>query len=81
MTRSAQAKTFGGIVNLVCFAAFQIDDELELHRLLNRKIGRLGAFQVARPLERHLRHSSIALISAKACPHSCALKLVPPRHR
>ena len=45
MTLSALASTFGGIVRPICFRRFQIDDELELRRLLHRKIGGLGAFQ------------------------------------
>ena len=45
ITLSALTSTFGGIVSPICFAVFQIDNELELRRLLDRKISRLGPFQ------------------------------------
>ena len=45
ITLSALTSTFGGIVRPICLAAFQIDDELEFERLLNRKFGWLRALK------------------------------------
>src|SRR5215813_4777841 len=45
ITLSARASTDGGIVRPICFAVFQIDDELKLHRTLYWEVGWLGAFQ------------------------------------
>jgi hypothetical protein len=38
ITSSALANTFGGIVRPILFGRFQIDDELELRRLLHRQV-------------------------------------------
>jgi hypothetical protein len=36
---------FGGIVRPICFAVFRFDHQLKLGGLLDRQIGRLGAFE------------------------------------
>jgi hypothetical protein len=59
ITLSARASTFGGMVRPICFAAFQIDHQLELRRLVDGEISRL-------------RNSSNCLRSmqrAGSCPH------------
>ena len=45
ITRSARASTFGGIVRPICLAAFRLMMNSNFVRLLDRKIGGLGAFQ------------------------------------
>ena len=45
MTLFARSSTRPGIVRPICFAAFKVDDKFKLRRLLDRQIGRFGAFQ------------------------------------
>jgi hypothetical protein len=46
ITLSAIASTPRGIVNPNAFAGLEVDAKLELDRLLDRKIGSLGAFNI-----------------------------------
>src|SRR5262249_38621254 len=55
--RDVEAKGFGG---------FKIDDELELHHLIYRQVGRLGSFENARDVVAYL---TIGLIGACAVAH------------
>ena len=45
MTLSALAKHSGGIVKPICFGGLEIEDKLELRRLLDWQVSRLGAFE------------------------------------
>ena len=49
ITRSALANTFGGIVKPICFAALRLTNS-NFVGLLNRQVGRLGAFQYLVPI-------------------------------
>src|SRR5262249_7329810 len=46
ITSSARASRVGGIFDAECHAGDQVDDEIELGRLLNWNIARLGTAQV-----------------------------------
>ena len=45
ITSSARRRNASGIVNPSAFAVFRLNNEIELGRLLDRKVGRLGPAQ------------------------------------
>ena len=47
ITSSARASSVGGTVETERFGGLEVDDQLELRRLLDRQVGRLGTFENA----------------------------------